>query len=214
MSDALSPNIVLTGFMGTGKSAVGRRLATQTGRTFVDLDAEIIAKHGSIADLFAEGGEERFRTIEREMVAEFSPKRNQVIATGGGTMLDPDNVVAFLGAEVFTLTASPEEIEKRVIADGIEGRPLLANADDVSETIATMLAGRSEAYEKFTAVDTTNRSIDEVIEALRDAGADIPLADQEADTQESSKKADKALIVVVAICAVIALALLVLVLSF
>ena len=214
MSDALSPNIVLTGFMGTGKSAVGRRLATQTGRTFVDLDAEIIAKHGAIADLFAEGGEEAFRALEREMVSEFSPKRNQVIATGGGTMLDPDNVVSFLGAEVFTLTASPEEIEKRVVADGIASRPLLADSDDVPATISALLAERSEAYGKFTAVDTTGKSIDQVVDALRAAGATIPEAGEALASQNSADRTDNILKVVVAIAAVIAIVLLILVLSF
>ncbi len=212
MADPLSPNIVLTGFMGTGKSAVGRRIAELTGRTFVDLDAEIVAQHGEIAALFAEGGEEHFRAIEREMVAAFAPKRNQVIATGGGTMVDPDNVVAFLGAEVYTLTASPEEIERRVTSDGIAGRPLLAEADDVPATIAAMLAERSEAYGKFTSIDTTGKSIDDVVDALRASGADISEV-RENDPEKSQDKATKILSIVAIIAFVIALILLIIVLS-
>ena len=147
------------------------------------------------------------------MVSEFSPKRNQVIATGGGTMLDPDNVVAFLGAEVFTLTASPEEIERRVIADGIAGRPLLANSDDMPATIAAMLAERSEAYGKFTSVDTTDKSIEQVVDALRDAGATIPREAEARTPEESANKADRLLKIAVAVAATIAIILLIILLS-
>lgn len=213
MSDALSPNIVLTGFMATGKSAVGRRVATITGRTFVDLDAEITAKHGSIPEIFANGGEERFREIEREMVAEFAPRRNQVIATGGGTLLDHDNVVSFLGAEVFTLTADAEEIHERVLADGIARRPLLADSEDVPATINALLAERAEAYGKFTAVDTTGKSIDGVVDALRAAGAPIEV-EESLDPQAAKKKTDQMLYAVAGVAFLIALVVLILVLSF
>ena len=214
MADEQYPNIVLTGFMGTGKSVVGQRIATMTGRTFVDIDSEITARHGSIPEIFAKGGEEQFRQLENEMVAEIAPKRNQVIATGGGTFLDQDNVVAFLGAEVFTLTADPEEIERRVTADGIEGRPLLADSDDVSATITSLLAERSEAYGKFTAVDTTGKSVDGVVDALRDAGASIASPEAAADTTDTKAKTDQVLYGVLAITIVIAIVLLVLVLTF
>lgn len=213
MNDELSPNIVLTGFMGTGKSAVGRRIATKTGRTFVDLDAEIIAEHGDIAELFADVGEEKFRDIERQMVAKFAPKRNQVIATGGGTMTDPDNIVALLGAEVFTLTASPEEIEQRVTADGIASRPLLANSKDVTATISDMLKQRADAYGKFTQVDTTGKSLDEVVDALRTAGASISEAPT-FDPEATKNKVDKILYSVVAVFSIIALILLVIILTY
>ena len=213
MNDALSPNIVLTGFMGTGKSAVGRRIAAETGRTFVDIDAEIVAEHGSIPELFAQGGEERFRQVEREMVAKFAPMRNQVIATGGGTMLDQENVVALLGAEVFTLTATPEAIHDRVAADGIASRPLLADSDDVPATISRLLAERQDSYSKFTQVDTTDRSLDEVIDALRDAGANITSAEA-VDPVASKNKVDRIMYVIIAVMFVIALVVLGLVLSF
>lgn len=213
MSDALSPNIVLTGFMGTGKTAVGRRLATLTGRTFVDLDAEIVNKHGDIAKMFAVDGEERFRQVERDLLAEFALKRNQVIATGGGTLLDPDNVVALLGSEVYTLTADPDEIHQRILADGIDSRPLLAKADDVPAEIERLLAERSEAYGKFPAVDTTGRSIEGVVDALRDAGATIP-TEEAMDPEAVKNRTNQIMYAVIAVIAAIALVLLILVLTF
>jgi len=213
MSDPLSPNIVLTGVMGTGKSAVGRRVASESGRTFVDLDAEIVAAHGDIPQLFAEGGEERFRQIERETVAKFAPKRNQVIATGGGTMLDQENVVAFLGAQVFTLTASPETIEERVRADGIGSRPLLAKSTDVGATIRSMLADRDEAYSKFPTVDTTNKTLEQVVDDLRAAGASIAEASA-FDPEAAKNKTDRILYMVVGVVAALALIVLILVLTF
>lgn len=213
MNGAQGPNIVLTGFMGTGKSAVGRRIAAETGRAFVDIDAEIVAKYGSIPELFASGGEERFREIEREIVAEFAPMRNQVIATGGGTMLDNENVVSFLGAEIFTLTASAEEIEERVTADGIESRPLLAESENPAETITRLLAEREDAYSKFTQIDTSDKSVDQVVDALRDAGASISPA-AEFDPVASKNNADRILYAIVGVVGVIALIVLVLILTY
>lgn len=213
MNDAQSPNIVLTGFMGTGKSAVAKRIAAETGRTFIDIDAEIVAEHGSIPEIFASAGEAAFREIERATVAKFAPMRNQVIATGGGTMLDQENVIAFLGAEVFTLTATPEEIKDRVIADGIEGRPLLADSEDPEETITQMLADRQEAYDKFTQVDTTGKTIDQVVSAMKDAGASITPA-VEFDPVASANKTNRILYAVLAVLGLLAIAVLVLLLTF
>jgi shikimate kinase len=209
------PNIVLTGFMGTGKSAVGQRLATLTGREYVDTDAEIIAKHGAIEHIFTRDGEEHFRALEREVVSDLAPRRNIVIATGGGTLLDEDNVLALLGAEIFTLKADPDEIVRRVMADGIEGRPLLSNSDDPSETIRALLAERAEAYERFSSVDTTGKSIDEVIDALRDAGASI-ISEEANGANGSATRSSTNLAVTLGVAAILAIliVLIVLVLTF
>ncbi|HWP34554.1 MAG TPA: shikimate kinase, partial [Thermodesulfobacteriota bacterium] len=83
-------NLVLVGLMGAGKSAVGRALAARLGRPFVDTDALVEARAGRpIPAIFAAGGEAAFRALEREVVAEVASRGGQVIATGGGAVVDP-----------------------------------------------------------------------------------------------------------------------------
>lgn len=212
--DANRPNIVLTGFMGTGKTAVGKALAARSGRTFVDLDDEIFAKHGNVAEIFAEGGEEIFREHERAVVADVATRRNLVVATGGGTFLDEDNVVAFLGAEIFALNASSDEIVKRVTADGIETRPLLAGADDVDAEVDRLLEERREAYDRFTSIDTTGKSVDRIVDEIDASGADVSAPLDEAKTFSERKGSETTLYAIVTALAIIAIILLIVVLTF
>lgn len=201
--------------MGTGKTAVAKELASRTGRDLIDTDAEIILVHGSIENIFDSDGEAHFRQLERDVIASLAPRRNLVIATGGGTLLDPDNVLALMGTEIFTLTADPDEILRRITNDGTETRPLLADSDDPAETIRSMLEARQDAYDRFPAVDTTGKSIDEVIDALRDAGATIE-STEEIETEAASERssADTAITVVIAMAVAVLIVLIVLVLSF
>ncbi len=151
--------MVLTGFMGTGKSTVGRLLASALGFEFVDTDSVIEERHGPIAQIFAEIGEAGFRDIERTVAAELGTCSDVVIATGGRLMLDPANV-ASLGrnASVFCLVASPEEILERVTADAARvERPLLA-VDDPHQRILDLLDERRPAYERFTQIHTSGRA--------------------------------------------------------
>src|SRR5205814_6044175 len=84
------------GFMGSGKTAVGKRAAEKLGLTFIDMDAEIERKAGrKISDMFSHEGESYFRFIERREAMELSSKQGLVIATGGGVVLDPDNLKDF-----------------------------------------------------------------------------------------------------------------------
>lgn len=160
-------NVVLTGFMGTGKSTVGRLLADRTGRTFVDTDAVIEERHGPIPEIFAEHGEAAFRRFEREVAAELAAREGLVIATGGRLLLDPENEAALTGTgRVFCLVASVDTILSRVAPDGsAPGRPLLAGAD-ARERIAALLAGRAAGYARFEQVDTDGRSPAEVTDEL------------------------------------------------
>lgn len=150
-------NVILTGFMGTGKSAVGRLLAERLGREFADTDEIIAARAGrSVAAIFAEEGEARFRQWEAGLAAELAGRRGLVIATGGRLMLDADNA-AILGATgpVFCLTASPDEILARI---GREAnlRPLLG--DEPAGRVSALLTERAAAYARYRAVDTSSKT--------------------------------------------------------
>ncbi len=152
-------NVVLTGFMGTGKTTVGRILASRLGFGFVDTDELVEERHGTIAAIFTEQGEAAFRAMERDIALELGARSSLVIATGGRLMLDEDNAAA-LGEEgrVFCLVADTEEILERVRADESRlDRPLLAAADPRAR-IETLLAERAAGYRRFVQVDTDGRS--------------------------------------------------------
>jgi len=151
-------NIILTGFMGTGKTTVGRLLAARLGRDFVDSDDLIVARAGKpVADIFRDEGEERFRAWEADAAAELAGRRGLVIATGGRLMLDAANAAA-LGATgpVFCLSASVGEILARVAVGGA-ARPLLAG-DDAAARVAALQRQRAVGYARFRPVDTDGRS--------------------------------------------------------
>jgi shikimate kinase len=155
--------VVLTGFMGTGKSTVGRALAELLGREFVDTDRIIEQRHGPIPAIFAEQGEGAFRRYERDVAAELADRDGLVIATGGRLMVDAVNARR-LGetGDVVCLDASLDTILERVDVDGAgDTRPLL-RGDDVRERVAALLAERTEAYEAFHQVSTDGRSPSEV----------------------------------------------------
>ena len=123
MTASDSRNIVLTGFMGTGKTTVGRLLAQQLGYEFVDTDRVIEERHGKIADLFRSVGEEGFRRIERDLATELADRERLVISTGGRMMLDPHNVASLSrNGRVFCLVATPDEIFDRVVNDDVADR--------------------------------------------------------------------------------------------
>ncbi|MBL7168465.1 shikimate kinase [Candidatus Bathyarchaeota archaeon] len=139
-------NVALFGFMGVGKSAVGRMLAEKLGLSFVDLDEEIVSRTGrSIESIFQEDGEERFREIERAVTKEYSAFDGQVIACGGGTVIDPENLENLRrSSRMVLLTAEAEVILERVEAEG-GVRPLL-NVDDRLGKIRSLLTKRWPSY--------------------------------------------------------------------
>ena len=139
-------NVALFGFMGVGKSAIGRMLAEKLGLSFVDLDEEIVSRTGrSIESIFDEDGEERFREIEKTVTEEYSALNGQVIACGGGTVIDPENLENLRrGSRMVLLTAEPEVILERVEAEG-DARPLL-NVDDRLGKIRSLLTERWPRY--------------------------------------------------------------------
>jgi len=139
-------NLVLIGFMGTGKTTLGRLCAERLGYAFCDTDTLIEARAGrSIPEIFAEQGETAFRQLEREVIAELAAMSGLVIATGGGAPLDAENAHRLRAAgDVVLLTAPPEEILLRV--GDPRSRPLLAGASDVHKRIRELLDERMPAY--------------------------------------------------------------------
>ncbi|MDL1901548.1 shikimate kinase [Anaerolineae bacterium CFX9] len=126
-------NIVITGFMGSGKSTVGRRVAERLRRDFVDTDTEIVRRAGmSIPQIFETQGEAAFRAMEKALVSELAEKRRLVIATGGGMLVDPENreMLARSGLLV-CLDADPADIERRLSHS--RERPLAANWRELYE---------------------------------------------------------------------------------
>lgn len=153
------PNIIITGFMGTGKTTVGKRLAAALGYDFVDTDELIVARSGqTIEEIFHERGEAAFREMETAVVRELGEKEGTVIATGGGTMLDANNAAA-LGKKglVFCLVATPEEILARLANDQDVRRPLLDGPNPM-DRIITLLRKRERGYARFRQVVTSGKS--------------------------------------------------------
>ncbi len=138
-------NLILIGFMGTGKTCVGRRVAKSLGFRFVDTDARIVQTAGkSIADIFTELGEEEFRKLETDALQQISTAQGQVISTGGGIVTQARNIEILRGAGyVVWLRASPETIIDRVSRNN--DRPLLAN-DDPEGTVRSLMEEREELY--------------------------------------------------------------------
>jgi len=121
--------ISLVGMPGSGKSTVGRHLARQLGRRFVDSDAEVERRLGMpIREWFAQHGEESFRDVEQEVIDELTRQGDIVLATGGGAVLRPSNRDALhTRTHVFYLRSTPEELFRRLRHDS--QRPLLQVAD-------------------------------------------------------------------------------------
>ena len=161
-------NIVLCGFMATGKSSVGKRLASMVSYDFLDMDAAIEAEEGiSIPQIFASSGEPAFRALESRMVERIAGQTRCVIATGGGTIVNPQNLQSLKRSGfVVTLTADIPTILFRV-GEG-EDRPML-QAEDRVERIRALLEQRAEAYAQADiTLDTSLLTIDEVAQQILD----------------------------------------------
>ncbi len=166
-------NIILTGFSFTGKSAVGREVAQRLGWRFADSDDEIVALAGKgIPEIFAEDGERRFRALERQVLASICEKEDQVVATGGGAVVDPRNRELFSRCGVVVcLEAAPETIHKRLMAaqEAYQTvRPLLA-VENPLEHIRSLKAARQPFYDVADwSVCTDNLTLDHVVDRVID----------------------------------------------
>lgn len=164
----MKTSIALIGFMGTGKTAVGRALAEKLGKEFVELDALIERKAGrTIPEIFQQGGEIAFRELEIEVTKEAAERKNAVIACGGGIVLNKINIDRLKKESVIVyLTASPEVILKRTSTDENE-RPLLKTTDATS-TVRELLRFRKPFYERAAdiSIDTSIPDISSVVEQI------------------------------------------------
>ncbi|MGN7468776.1 shikimate kinase [Brevibacillus sp. SAFN-007a] len=158
-------NLILVGFMGTGKTTVGSALAASLGMPHRDLDAAIIEQEGcSIPELFTRHGETYFRDVESRLLAQLLDNGPQVLTTGGGAVLRKQNVAVMLAkGTVIALNASEEEIIRRLEND--TSRPLLAGG--VAERVKTLMAERAGAYDFAPIqVDTTGKSLEALVDEI------------------------------------------------
>ncbi len=167
MQTARTPaNLALIGFMGTGKTSVGRLVAEYLHFNFLDTDEMIQARtNRSINDIFAREGEAAFRALEREVVKELATRERTVISTGGGLPTNPDNLVSLkTHALVICLWSSPEKIWERVSHQS--HRPLLHDADP-QQKIRDLLAAREPFYKQADVlINTDLRSAREVAQQV------------------------------------------------
>jgi len=156
--------VVLTGMMGTGKTSVGERLAARLGAPFVDTDTLVERAEGrSVAAIFAADGEAAFRAAERRAIGAALAVPRAVVATGGGAIVDAENLAALrAAAPIVCLTARPEVMLGRASAAG-PTRPLLQGADPAAR-LAALLAERAPAYAQADlTIDTSTRALDDVV---------------------------------------------------
>jgi shikimate kinase len=160
-------NIVLTGFMGTGKSFIGKAVARKLGWEFFDVD-EIIEKEAGmrVHEIFARKGEKHFRGLEANTIRLLALTDKSVIATGGGAVLRVENMEELeRNGIIICLTATPETIYDRTKKDGTT-RPLLNVPDPVSR-IKELLDFRKEYYNRcHLLVDNTNLTTDQVVDKI------------------------------------------------
>jgi shikimate kinase len=165
-SDRRVVNIALIGFMGTGKTSVGRLVAEQFHFDYLDTDELIQSRTGRpIVEIFSTDGEAAFRKMEQELVGELAARTKTVIATGGGLPMNPQNLVSLkTHALVVCLWASPEKIWERV--KNQTHRPLLHDADP-QKRIRELLAAREPFYKQADVLlNTELRSIREVAQQV------------------------------------------------
>ncbi len=164
-----SNNVVLVGPMGSGKTTIGRRLAREMNREFLDTDYEIIDKTGvTIEHIFDIEGEEGFRRRESEMLKDLCNMNNVVLATGGGIVLKPENrVLLKKSGMVFYLSSSIEQLLKRTAKS--KTRPLLEQSLDREKTIRDLVSDRDELYREVASsvIDTTGKKLNEVVSIIK-----------------------------------------------
>jgi shikimate kinase len=163
--------VAIIGPMGAGKTSIGRKLAKRLERPFVDTDAQIVAAHGPISDLFAAQGERGFRAVERAAV-ERALTGGGVVSLGGGAVLDPGTRTDLERCTVVLLTVSEDAVAER-LASG--RRPLLV---DGLESWRRIAAERRPVYEALAdiTIDTSRRPVAQIVDELAERIQTAPVA--------------------------------------
>lgn len=167
-------NVYLIGYMGSGKSTVGRKLATRLNRSFVDLDSALEEHAGiSVSTWFASKGEDHFRKAEAELLTEFSAQQDWVIATGGGTPCFSNNLELMKNTGVVVyLDMDVDQLVSRLLS-GQAQRPLIAgkSPEELTEFISGHLESRKLYYEQahvlVSAMDLNSERLDELAEFVQ-----------------------------------------------
>lgn len=164
----MKTSIALIGFMGVGKSAVGKALSERLGKTLVEVDSLIVREAGkSISRIFQDDGEIAFREMEIQAIKAIASGKDQVVACGGGAVLNRINIDRLKKEAVIVwLKASPEAVFSRVAKDG-EDRPLLRGKNSIPE-IRSLLKFRQPFYERAAdiEVNTAGLEIARVVEKI------------------------------------------------
>jgi shikimate kinase len=167
LSKSKERNIALTGFMAVGKSSVGRSLARRLRRPFIDLDSLIEkTERLKVREIFSRKGERYFRQAEKKALQKVLAEDGQVIATGGGVVLDEENLQLLRDRSfLICLSAAPGVIDRRA-GEGSK-RPLLERHDDRRSRIQELLQQREKNYGAAHAtIDTSHLSVDQVAEKI------------------------------------------------
>jgi shikimate kinase len=180
----MTPKLILTGFMATGKSSVGPLVARRLGWEFVDVDSVIAARAGKpIAQIFADDGEAHFRRLEREVVAQLAGDRRrcpqchgphpEVISTGGGVLLDQSNCAALKRAGlVVCLTARPEVVAARVERSKTKRPKLTEGGKSTLTRIKELMDERAGAYARADVqIDSSDLTVDQLADRVISAFA-------------------------------------------
>lgn len=167
-------NIALIGFMGAGKSAAGRALASRTNRMFVETDSLVEERAGmSIAEIFSRLGEEWFRDLEAEIISRVTQMTDTVISCGGGAVLREQNVAALKASSIVVfLDVAPETVLQR-IGSGSRIRPLLEGVDRESR-VSDLIQSRYPVYlaSADSVVKTDGIPIEQVVQRIEEVLAD------------------------------------------
>ena len=193
MNKGQEENLFLMGFMGSGKTTIGKKLANACGKKFCDMDQELEKREGrSVSQIFAEKGEAYFREKETELLAELLLKQGHIIALGGGTPVQTANsrLLQKYGARVLWLDADAEAIYRRLACD--HTRPLLEGLTDQEKynKIAALLAQRKPWYAWVATQKWENQSMGEAKEYTIEETVEN-LAEQERKIQEQEAAACK-----------------------